>query len=88
MKITIQSNYRQESSPSVKKVNDSSLNELKMLFENMMKHDEELNIKWVDESEVVLNKIPSMQLHSFLLQAERLGKNIEYHKQTVIKIVD
>lgn len=88
MKITI-TNTPTSTTSSRKSVED--LNQLKVLFEKTVMEDKDLldiQGEWVSDSEIVLNQMPSLSLHRFLLKAEKLGKNIEYKKQTVINIID
>lgn len=89
MTITIQSKYSHETNSN--NTEDSTLKELKKLFENTVMKDEEtedISAKWISDNEIVLNKMPSMSLHTFLLHVEKMGKSVEFSKQTVIKIVD
>ncbi len=43
---------------------------------------------WLDHSEVEVRGMSHMTLHSFLLEAEKLGKNLEYVKTLTVKITD
>lgn len=69
-------------------VSSSNNQQLKELFESIVSPKLSTKAQWVNDDEVIMEQDASIALHSFLLKAERLGKNIEYVKQTVIKIVD
>lgn len=47
---------------------------------------DESHIKWLDSETVELSNVSNLTIHSFILQAEALGKDITYSKQTTIKI--
>ena len=86
MKILINNTFKQ---PALMAQSCSSNNdELKELFESMVSPKLSNNPKWIKDNEVLLNESPSLEIHSFLLKAEKLGKKIEYTKQTIINIID
>ncbi|MFY0689281.1 MAG: hypothetical protein JXQ90_19075 [Cyclobacteriaceae bacterium] len=43
---------------------------------------------WTGESEVTVEGLSSMTLHSFVLKAEELGKTIKYTKSLKVEITD
>jgi hypothetical protein len=62
---------------------------LKELFIDVLKDKDEYDetaVNWRDEETVEVNNISNMSLHSFLLKAEQMGKDITYTKKTIIKI--
>ena len=61
---------------------------VKALFEQMMDANEASseNLNWIDDQVVEANGFSKRDLHSFILKAESLGKNITYTKQTIISI--
>lgn len=66
--------------------NDS---QLKKVFIDVLKSKNEYDescIEWLDDETVSCNNVSTMSLHSFLLQAEKMGKDISYTKKTIIKI--
>ncbi len=59
------------------------------LFESTMRSKGEFNpskMNWVDDNVVEVEGLSQMALHSFLLEAEALGKEVTYTKQTTIRI--
>ena len=65
--------------------------DMSQLFRDTLKEKGEYhseNFKWFSENEVEVSNLSQMSLHSFLLEAEALGKNVHFIKQTVIKIED
>lgn len=87
MKITI------ESSVGMSKVStdNESLDLLKSVFKNtVLKHGEQndMTVEWVSDSEVVLDRLPAIPLHTFVLMAEKMGKKVSYQKYTTIHIID
>lgn len=62
---------------------------LKELFIDVLKDKDEYDeavVNWRDDETVEVNNISNMSLHSFLLKAEQMGKDITYTKKTIIKI--
>jgi len=63
--------------------------ELKELFEEVLREKGEFNednIRWVDGNTVELSSVSSLAIHSFVLRAEALGKDVAYEKCTKIRI--
>lgn len=61
----------------------------KDLFERTVKNKGEHNsvkTRFVDDSTMEVEGLSKMALHSYLLEAEKLGKKIEFVKTTTIKI--
>ena len=85
MKIIINTNFSHETAGTS---NPSTNSLLKKMFDKIFFSENKNEAQWVNDKEVVLHQEASPQLHSFLLKAEELGKNIEYSRQTVIKIKD
>lgn len=44
------------------------------------------NIEWIDHETVRLKNVSNLAVHSFVLQAESLGKNVTYTNETSIRI--
>lgn len=64
---------------------------LQELFkEELIKKGEydESKIKWIDHETVEVTNCSGLAVHSFALRAEEMGKDIEYHKKTILKIKD
>lgn len=74
-------------SANMKGMQDDSV--LKSLFIDMLKSKNEYNessIQWSDDETVEISNISNMSLHTFLLKAEKMGKDISYTKRTIIEI--
>ncbi len=83
MNIHINKSYQLNSgSPTSKEEN------IKVLFKELVESQGSVKTEWVNEDQVKVNNIPSTQLHTFILEAEKLGKKIQYSKQTVITVID
>ncbi|MEP2948441.1 MAG: hypothetical protein ABJO91_00415 [Ekhidna sp.] len=56
--------------------------------QELMKKGEydESKIRWIDHETVEVTNISGLAIHSFALRAEEMGKDIEYNKQTILKI--
>lgn len=65
-----------------------SLEEL--FFQTVQRKGEEskLNTNWISDTEMKVEGISVMTLHSFLLKAEQLGKKITYSRTLSVKISD
>lgn len=50
--------------------------------------EEKLQANWISETEMEVEGISEMTLHSFLLKAEQLGKKITYTRTLRVKISD
>ena len=63
--------------------------ELKQKFENhfCQAADSNCNVEWLEDGTVELKDASPMSLHNFTLQAEALGKQVKYHKKTIIEII-
>ncbi|MGB3465572.1 MAG: hypothetical protein WBA74_09890 [Cyclobacteriaceae bacterium] len=64
-------------------------NEIRELFNKVLTEkgiDSADNIKWIDNQNIEVNDLPPSALHTFLLEAEKLGKKIGFEKKTIIKI--
>ena len=87
MTITINSKFTQPNGKSDRPTSNNV--DLKPLFEKVLGEKGELDsskVKWKDDETVELNSVSNMTLHSFLLEAEKLGKDVTYEKTTTIKI--
>ncbi len=49
---------------------------------------DESKIKWIDHETVEVTNCSGLAIHSFALRAEEMGKDIEYHRKTILKIKD
>lgn len=88
MRISLQSTINKPN-PSLKKSKAVHTPELKTMFENILKQKNEYDqakVNWVDDQSVELKNVSNQCLHSFLLEAEKQGKDISFTKQTVITI--
>lgn len=88
MRISLQSTINKPS-PSLKKSEAVHTPELKTMFEKILKQKNEYDqakVNWVDDQSVELKNVSNQCLHSFLLEAEKQGKDISFTKQTVITI--
>ena len=65
-----------------------SLEELLMEVIDQKGESEKLEMNRVSEKEIELDGISQMTLHSFLLKAEELGKNITYTRSLKVSITD
>ena len=85
MTIHVNSNYLHNCQT---KENSSEDSVLKQTFMETLgnKLTEDKKVRWVDSGTVELNGMSPSELHSFLLKVEAMGKNIKYHKKTVIEI--
>jgi len=63
--------------------------ELKQKFTEVFqkKESDNCNINWLDDGNVEVQGASPMTLHNFTLQAEAMGKQVKYHKKTIIEIV-
>ena len=69
-------------------VNSLSLKEIfKKELQKKGEYDEN-NVRWIDDETVEVTKVSGLALHSFALRAEEMGKDITYHKKTILKIND
>lgn len=65
--------------------------DLKKLLENVLKEKgeyEKANLNWIDDETVEVTDLSGLAIHSFVLRAEELGKNISFEKKTIVKITD
>jgi hypothetical protein len=69
--------------------NSCSEAELKQKFAEVFqkKESNKCNINWLDDGTVEVQGASPMTLHNFTLQAEAMGKQVKYHKKTIIEIV-
>lgn len=93
MTLTINSSCSQpNASKNIGMNAESADNEiLKGVLENVMKEKGEYdgsNLNWVDNDTVEVSCLSSLAIHSFVLKAEQLGKDVTYEKRVVIKITD
>ena len=44
------------------------------------------NLRWLDDQTIEVSGLAPMALHTFILKAEELGKDVTYHKKTIIEI--
>ena len=90
MVISIESKVPQPNSgKQVLEGNRAENENLKELFVDVLKNKNEYvedQINWQNNETVSVSNVSSMALHSFVLEAEKLGKNITYTKKTVIEI--
>ena len=59
------------------------------LFETTLKQKGEFdpeNIKWIDDNTIVVGNLSGTALHSVILKAEEMGRDISYTHQTTIRI--
>lgn len=62
---------------------------LKSLLEKVIREKDETtqqNYKWLDDGSVEVSCLSGMCIHSFTLEAEKLGKEISFEKKTIIRI--
>ncbi len=88
MTISLQSTINKPN-PSTNKQKVVQTPELKNMFENILKQKNEYDkaqVNWVDDESVELKNVSNQCLHSFLIEAEKQGKDISFTKQTVITI--
>jgi len=88
MTISVNSVFKQNRDGKSEGQNPENLKEL---FEAVLKEKNEYSsaeITWLDDETVEVSNISGLSLHSFVLRAEELGKNISYQKKTIIKITD
>lgn len=88
MRISLQSTINKPN-PGLNKSKAVHTPELKTMFENILKQKNEYDqakVNWVDDQSVELKNVSNQCLHSFLLEAEKQGKDISFTKQTVITI--
>lgn len=74
-----------------KQVKQSASPSLATLFDQTVQQKGEaaqLKRSWVSDSELEVEGLSSMTLHSFVLEAENLGKKITYTKTLQVKISD
>lgn len=61
------------------------------IFETTLKSKGEYNldeISWNSDDELEMNYLSNNALHSFVLEAEKLGKKVTYQKSLTVKISD
>ncbi|MGB0522131.1 MAG: hypothetical protein ACPGJS_04185 [Flammeovirgaceae bacterium] len=93
MTISINSVFKQNNANKTAGVDmpDNSEIDLKKMLEEALKENGEtdtLSYKWVDDETVEVYNNRGLALHSFLLEVEKLGKDITFEKKTIIKITD
>lgn len=73
--------------PSVKKVEESIdlVNELRNFLTNKGINLKEDSIN-VQGDQISLRQIPKIHLHSFSLHLERLGRELEFEKKTILRV--
>ncbi len=67
----------------------NDLQALKEIFIEELRKKGELdkaNVGWLDEETIEMDKVFGLCLHSFLLRAEELGKDISITQKTIFKI--
>lgn len=87
MTIKINSTLKQERCSS--SMHDAEKDKLVEILKKELEKKGELNncnFQWEDDDTLVLDNITGLALHSFLLRAEELGKEVVCEKQTVLKI--
>ncbi len=86
MIIQLSSTISDSTNQNCNKCTDSELKEkFNELFEN--NKDAKCQVNWVEDGMVEIQGAAPMALHNFTLQAEALGRQIKYHKKTIIEIV-
>lgn len=92
-KIVTENEYTQKNPASKERKEKLSkeASDLSELFKKSISEKDAISledIEWVDDKTVKLSGDASTNIHSFVLLAEALGKDITYTKQTIIKISD
>jgi len=87
--MRIQLNTSITDAPVPTKTKSCSEAELKQKFAEVFqkKESDQCNINWLDDGTVEVQGASPMTLHNFTLQAEAMGKQVKYHKTTIIEIV-
>ncbi|QSE99264.1 hypothetical protein [Fulvivirga lutea] len=86
MTIYINSTYSGERTDVLERPDNNA--DLKSLLKETLNEKSESgkNIKWIDDNTLEINGVAPMALHTFVLKAEELGKEIKYTKKTIIEI--
>lgn len=86
MKIIIKNNSTQT---AIEKQNKAMSDQAtKNLFKEVIEAKKDMAVEWVNDDEVCINSPSALPIHSFVLEAEKLGKKVNYSKQTIITIID
>ena len=86
--VQVQESAMPEHLKQEKRVTSPSLNEL---FQETVERKGEIETvqqHWVSDQELEVEGLSNTTLHSFLLEAEKLGKKITYTKTLTVKISD
>ena len=76
--------------PAAKQKQSNENVDLKELLNEIITEKSEAieNFEWVDEDTLEVKSNKGFSLHTFILEAEKLGKNISFEKKMLIKITD
>lgn len=87
--MRIQLNTTLTDSKKFENVNPCSEEELKEKFNELFKNENQdsTKINWLEDGTVEVQGASPMALHNFTLQAEAMGKEVRYHKKTIIEII-
>ena len=86
MKISVSQQITNGNGKSHDRPNDPQIKKTFMKFLNKRGAVENSDYHWIDDETVDAKSISPVDLHSFLLYAEALGKSVSYTKQTIITI--
>ncbi|MEO9483936.1 MAG: hypothetical protein ABJG47_10840 [Ekhidna sp.] len=78
-------------SEELKKIKRDATPPLQELFKETVENKGELDAlksRWTADDELMVEGLSQMTLHSFLLKAEELGKNITYTRTLKVEITD
>ena len=90
LKITISKSLFDESAnhkPS-EELSDVNLNNLLLDVLKKKGELENAKINWTSENEVELSTVSMMTLHHFIIEAEKLGKNVTLDRSIVVTVTD
>ncbi len=92
MRITIEKEFTQEAPVNVagNATSDSASNTRKLLL-GYLKEKSALNkckLSWEGSEQVAIENIDALTLHGFMLEMEKMGKQVNIQKKTIIEVID